>query len=129
MFLSHQKALSEATSFQGVSIIFEDDNYPLIPVADISLYITQTLVEAPASWDIIYLGWCSELCTFQRPLSSHLQTAVAPLCTHAYALSPKGVHKVAKVLRNGGQPNDVDLRMAILDGVLEAYKTAVPLFD
>lgn len=127
--MSHQKALGQAQKFGGVSIIFEDDNYPLIPLPDIQAYITQALHEAPPSWDMIYLGWCSEVCSFEQPVSPHLQTAIAPLCTHAFALSSKGAVKVAQVLRRGGQPNDVDLRMAILDGQLEAYKTAIPLFD
>lgn len=94
-----------------------------------STYIKDALSEAPPGWDIIYLGWCSELCTFEKPVSAHLQTAVAPLCTHSFALSQKGAAKVAAVLKRGGRPNDVDLRLAIMNGELESYKTNEPLFD
>ncbi|KAL7412914.1 hypothetical protein BDY24DRAFT_391574 [Mrakia frigida] len=106
---------------ENALLILEDD-------VDIELDVEEILdgllgeESLPEEWDILYLGYCaSESESFAHPtlstfssssLSSHptssssskptrewtLHASSAPLCTHAYALSPKGAQKLFSLL-------------------------------
>ncbi|KAJ7362959.1 hypothetical protein DFH08DRAFT_1025500 [Mycena albidolilacea] len=86
-----------------VALILEDD---VDMEEDITERLTAIWSLLPSDWDIIFLGHCWSNESYHPPLglssssdlsssvSTRLHPSYAPLCTHAYALSPTGAQRL-----------------------------------
>ncbi|KAJ6505536.1 hypothetical protein C8R45DRAFT_1182115 [Mycena sanguinolenta] len=97
-----QHVSSHAGSDKAATLILEDD---IDMEADIKERLASIWSLLPADWDIVFLGhcWSNEsyypplgrtLSRHSAPLSTALHPSHAPLCTHAYALSPAGAKRL-----------------------------------
>ncbi|KAF7316273.1 hypothetical protein MIND_00146000 [Mycena indigotica] len=88
---SHLSAIKRAVS--QPTLILEDD---VDMEVDISERLRSVWSSLPLDWDILYLGHCWSNESYFPPLPSQepslvrLHPSNAPLCTHAYAVSPTG---------------------------------------
>ncbi|KAF7340469.1 hypothetical protein MVEN_01967200 [Mycena venus] len=94
---------------ENAALILEDD---VDMEADIKERLSVIWNLLPSDWDIVFLGHCWSNESFYPPLghisppSPHLHTSFttklhlshAPLCTHAYALSPAGAKRLLRDL-------------------------------
>ena len=132
--LSHAHALLqglEATSqSNGSFVVFEDDVFvPSMVSTSVRQYVLTAMNEAPEDFDVMFLGWCMEACSAAAQISAHLQTAVGPLCAHAYIVSAAGARKLLKRMLPASEPNDVVLRKMLVSGELRGFKTKHVLFE
>ena len=122
-------ALSHADTIQqgllrgyDAFLILEDDVAPSAAVKT-RTYILEALNEVPADFDVLFLGWCMEACELTANLTKHLQSAVGPLCAHAYIVSRSGAEKLLLRMLPASEPNDVVLRKMLVDKELKGFKT------
>ncbi|KAJ7173017.1 hypothetical protein C8R43DRAFT_679093 [Mycena crocata] len=101
---SHLSAIQRASAQrpEKASLILEDD---VDMEADIKERLVAVWSLLPPDWDVVFLGHCwSNESHYPAlgPPSSHLVTRLhpshAPLCTHAYALSPQGAVRLLQHL-------------------------------
>ncbi|KAJ7767858.1 hypothetical protein DFH07DRAFT_915474 [Mycena maculata] len=105
---SHLSAIRRAaapTPSRQASLILEDD---IDIEADIRAQLQSVWGLLPRDWDIVFLGHCWSNESYHPALSlsparvqatsTHLHPSRAPLCTHAYALSPAGAARVLQHL-------------------------------
>eukprot|EP01052_Picozoa_sp_SAG31_P013516 SAG31_NODE_813_length_11892_cov_5.354538_4_plen_1160_part_00 len=132
--LSHADAISQGLdAVDGMDrndafLVLEDD-VTAYAEADVQEYILSALNESPSNFDVLYLGWCMEACELTQNISDHLQTAVGPLCAHAYAVSARGARKLLPRMVPASEPNDVVLRKMVVSGELNALKSRHIIFE
>ncbi|KAF7309078.1 hypothetical protein MKEN_01109500 [Mycena kentingensis (nom. inval.)] len=107
-YRSHLSALElAAQQTDAASLIMEDDVDMEI---DIQARLDKIWGALPADWDVVYLGhcWSDETAHAPLPIPTHssaslhvvngtvprLHPSRAPLCTHAYAVSPAGARRL-----------------------------------
>ncbi|KAJ4489888.1 hypothetical protein J3R30DRAFT_3693315 [Lentinula aciculospora] len=128
---SHMRAIREITRRKlDSAIIFEDD-------VDIEFSIDRILQHEwpllPPTWDILYLGHCWSATETVQPLvdpkATYLRKTRHTLCLHAYAVSLRGAHKIARFLRSPdfaySRPIDHLIKDLVQMHYLESY-TFVP---
>ncbi|KAH7877754.1 uncharacterized protein C8R40DRAFT_1095048 [Lentinula edodes] len=94
---------------EHISIILEDD---IDMEKDIRRRLHRIWIDLPDDWDIVFLGHCwsnesfwpaiflptespeTQYATTKGVSDNTLHPSYSPKCTHAYALSPPGVHKL-----------------------------------
>ncbi|CAK5279231.1 unnamed protein product [Mycena citricolor] len=87
----------EDEELETATLILEDD---VDMESDVRERLREMWPALPREWDIIFLGHCWSDETLHAPIyvSSTSHTALhpsnAPLCTHAYVLSPKGLRRL-----------------------------------
>ncbi|CAG8774045.1 3748_t:CDS:1, partial [Dentiscutata erythropus] len=83
--------------FNSVLILEDDVDFEL----NITAIMTDIHRDLPASWEMLYIGYCFEDVGEQVGISSsihRLYKSVAPMCTHAYAVSYSGARKLIELL-------------------------------
>ncbi|KLO17550.1 hypothetical protein SCHPADRAFT_821194 [Schizopora paradoxa] len=78
---------------EGVAIVFEDD---IDVESDIERRLKDMWSDLPKDWDMLFLGHCWSDESVNPPVSpsSPIHLSNAPKCTHAYAVSPRGAHRL-----------------------------------
>ncbi|CAG8831619.1 5595_t:CDS:2, partial [Gigaspora margarita] len=118
-----QKACYLSHHFIHKQIINKGYNSVLILEDDVDFEFNITAVMAdihrdlPASWDMLYLGHCFEGFGEQVGKSSSLHKlykSVAPMCTHAYAVSYSGVRKLMDLTDPVTPRGTVDYSIAVV---------------
>ncbi|CAG8608909.1 22473_t:CDS:2 [Dentiscutata erythropus] len=83
--------------FNSVLILEDDVDFE----TNITAIMTDIHRDLPASWEMLYVGYCFEDIGEQVGISSsvhRLYKSVAPMCTHAYAISYSGARKLIELL-------------------------------
>ncbi|KAJ7636819.1 hypothetical protein FB45DRAFT_864810 [Roridomyces roridus] len=136
-FRSHFAAIRHAATrapdaIPHASLFFEDD---IDMESDIQERLASVWPYLPADWDLVFLGhgWGNETryAALGPPspyASTHIHPSNAPLCTHAYALSAKGVQHVLRHLAYEpfaySRPIDNALAWLIISGRIKSYSVA-----
>ena len=123
--LSHADAIQQGLHLgYEAFLILEDDVAPSAAAAvETRAFVMGALNEAPIDFDVLFLGWCMEACELTAILTEHLQSAVGPLCAHAYIVSRSGAEKLLPRMLPASEPNDVVLRKMLVDKELKGFKT------
>ncbi|CAG8658242.1 18692_t:CDS:1, partial [Dentiscutata erythropus] len=104
-------------------LILEDD-------ADFEINITAIMKDIhrdlPSSWEILYVGHCFERIGEQvgKSTSVHrLYKTVAPMCSHAYAISYSGARKLIELLDPMVPRGTIDysISVVVVEGKLSSY--------
>ncbi|RIB09128.1 glycosyltransferase family 25 protein [Gigaspora rosea] len=105
------------------ALILEDDVDFEANITDIMADIYQNL---PESWDTLHVGHCYE--TIGQPVGSSsfpnkLYQSVEPQCSHAYAVSNSGVHKLLKLIdpMNALGPIDYEISTRVKSKEIISY--------
>ncbi|CAG8722312.1 1768_t:CDS:2, partial [Dentiscutata erythropus] len=105
--ISPQKACYLSHCFIYKEIIDKGYNNALILEDDVDFELNITAImtdihrDLPASWEMLYVGHCFEDVGEQVGISSsvhRLYKSVAPMCTHAYAVSYSGARKLIELV-------------------------------
>ncbi|CAG8674541.1 10116_t:CDS:1 [Dentiscutata erythropus] len=108
--------------FNSVLILEDDVDFEL----DITATVADIHRDLPASWEMLYVGHCFEGVGEQvgNSFSVHkLYKSVAPMCTHAYAISYSGAIKLIELLDPVTPRGTVDysLKVVIGEGKISSY--------
>ncbi|KAJ7623549.1 hypothetical protein FB45DRAFT_707001, partial [Roridomyces roridus] len=128
---SHYSAIQHAASaaVPHVALFLEDD---IDVESDIQERLASVWEYLPEDWDMLFLGHCWSDETHHGVLgppspeaTTHLRPSNAPLCTHAYALSPKGLERITRDLAHPSlaysRPIDTVFRFLIQNGRLNSF--------
>lgn len=133
-FKSHINVLKEAYKQNKNVLIFEDDVY--IPLSRMTKYdnkktirliMIEIIKKLPRDWDILYFGKCFDYCSTNYEISKNLYRIFYPLCSHAYYINKKTIHKILKadkyLLFN--YPYDIFLKKIIQKNNLKTYGSII----
>ncbi|KAF7325797.1 Translocation protein [Mycena kentingensis (nom. inval.)] len=95
---SHLSILQRQVHKQVATLVMEDD---VDMEVDIRARLGRVWEALPQDWDMVFLGHCRSNESYHSPLptnrqvhSTRLHPSNAPLCTHAYVVSPSGIERV-----------------------------------
>ncbi|KAF7319021.1 hypothetical protein HMN09_00238300 [Mycena chlorophos] len=123
---SHLSLIRRAATTQHPTVILEDD---IDMEADVRKKLAGLWGSLPTDWDILFLGHCWSNESFHPALSHQAQTNIhpsnAPLCTHAYAISPTGAARLLLYLTHPpfaySRPIDRALAWLVQSGLVRAF--------
>ena len=114
-------------------LVFEDDVMAHItPTEGVSRYqrrLQTVLTTLPVDYDVVYLGYCWDICKKRTHVSEHVVRPFIPKCRHAYMVTRRGAEKIIAIstpLRT--LPGDTIVGMAVRNKLLVAYAARQPLF-
>ncbi|KAJ2447184.1 hypothetical protein IWW46_000454 [Coemansia sp. RSA 2440] len=128
-FRTHMNVINDIVRLEHASTLVLGDQIDI--AADIKQQMRTVVESLPATWDILYLGHCSN--ETLRPTTFHSQIYVAadPKCVFAYALSRAGARRLKRVLDNMWPVPQKTFEDVLSDMVvplfLEAYVVDPPL--
>ncbi|KAJ1891029.1 hypothetical protein LPJ66_007153 [Kickxella alabastrina] len=129
-FRTHMNVINDIVRLEFGSALVLGDRIDM--EVDIKQYMQGIVAELPLSWEILYLGHCSEPET-HRPTLLHdkLFVAYQPRCAFAYAVSRQGAIRLKRILDNmWPYPQfafDQQLAELVRPLYLEAYVVEPPL--
>ena len=110
-------------------IIFEDDLYCNYSKKKVSDILTKIFNNLPEDCDILYLGYCWEICKHMTKVNPYIMNASEPKCRHAYSINRRTakilLDKTSIMYHNG----DEMYSKLIKNGTLKAYLASVVLFE
>ncbi|KAJ2702151.1 hypothetical protein FB645_004392 [Coemansia sp. IMI 203386] len=131
-YRSHLNVISDISRLEFGSALVLSDLVDL--EVDVKQQMRGVIKQLPSSWEILYLGHCSEPET-QRPsgISNSLYFAYKPRCSYAYAVSRQGAVRLKRILDNIW-PNprysfDEQLIELVNPYYIEAYVIEPPLIN
>jgi len=91
--------------------------------------IDTVMQHVPANFDILYLGYCWDVCRKQERVNEYISIPYYPKCRHAYALSKKGALKIMHYIKPMKEmPGDKLLGTLVRERKLIAYCVTNPIF-
>ena len=112
-------------------IVLEDDLMTMIPSSEVKNYISNILREVPKDWNMIYLEYCLELCSFTKPINStttKIKKAFHPYCAAAILFKYNTVHLVQKCIETKKKSLSFTYSSCIYNKELIAYIADPPIF-
>jgi len=106
------------------AIILEDD---IDMEMDIEKQLGNIVQYLPRSWEMLYIGHCSEENLRDPYKHPNLYVSTRPSCTHAYAISFIGAWVLLNELSNIKEPIDVELVRLIEPGKINSFSIEPPL--
>mgnify|MGYP003954550017 CR=1 FL=1 len=125
-YLSHVRVWERLVNLNlPLAILLEDD---VSIVKDFNSSLLRLIQKLPNDWDIFYLNSCYS--KFGGLLRPGIRQVKGALCTHGYAISCAGAHKLLrKTALHSEKPVDHMLDEAIYSSLLSAYHAFPPLVE
>jgi len=106
-------------------IIMEDDITPTGATSQVLSSLANTIESTPPDFDMIYLEYCHESCTFDTTPSDRLND---PLCAGAILWKKASALKLVADLNDESNNIDFWFQKRIKEGTLKAYGSYPPIF-
>ncbi len=111
----------------GPFLVFEDDAIERLDPREVVERLALTIESLPPSWDMVYLEYCLERCSFAHR-SKPLVSAYKPYCTAAMLYNSSSIDKIRSCLLKVGQLVDFSYVSCIGNGSLKALVANPALF-
>jgi hypothetical protein len=111
-------------------IVMEDDIMTMMPEEKVKTYISELLREVPKDWNMIYLEYCLEMCSFGETVTNtkKLKKAFKPYCAAAILFRYNTIDSVKKCIETKKQPLSFTYTSCIREKDIIAYVAHPPVF-
>ena len=110
-------------------LIFEDDIMTSYNKDDIHDIMKKTVKNIPKDCDILFFGYCWDVCKHIKPVNDYISTSYYPRCRHAYSVNRKAAEKIIQKTLPMYNNGDEMMAKLIGNGELKSYSASNILFE